>query len=517
MKQAAAPEKIAILDFGSQFTQLIARRIREQSVYCEIFTPGVKPKELLEGNVKGIILSGGPRSVYEPGAPACDPAILTSGTPVLGICYGMQFAFHALGGRVAPSENREYGRTTIRLRDSDTLFRNVPPESVVWMSHGDVVRGTGGNWKATAYTDNGLLCAARHRKLPIHTLQFHPEVAHTRYGIRILRNFLFGVCRCRGDWKMASFVRSAVEEIRARVGREKVLCALSGGVDSTVVASLIHRAIGRRLVCVFVNNGLLRADEPREMLRLFRERLRFNVIYVDAEKRFLGALRGVRDPERKRRIIGHEFIRTFEEVARRQRGVRYLAQGTLYPDLIESVSAHGGPTAKIKTHHNVGGLPKDLKFELIEPLRYVFKDEVRRIGQELRIPKQFRLRQPFPGPGLAVRCLGEVTKEKLDLLREADRIVRQEVEASGWQQRLWQYFAVLLPTRTVGVMGDARTYQNVVAIRAVESRDGMTADWARLPYPILERISSRITNEVRGINRVVFDVSSKPPGTIEWE
>jgi GMP synthase (glutamine-hydrolysing) len=429
----------------------------------------------------------------------------------------MQLACHRLGGRVVPSNNREYGHTRIKLRGRDPIFEKVPPQSVVWMSHGDVVKSGGKSWKALAYSDNGLLCAVRHRKLPIHALQFHPEVAHTRFGQRMLKNFLFKVCRCKGDWKMASFARRTVQEIRRRVGKEQVICALSGGVDSTVVATLIRRAIGRRLTCVFVNNGLLRKDEHTDLLKLFRKRLKFNVEYVDAEKRFLNRLKGVRQPERKRRIIGHDFIRIFERVARRKRGIRFLAQGTLYPDLIESVSAHGGPTAKIKTHHNVGGLPKDLKFELIEPLKFVFKDEVRRIAQELRIPKSFWRRQPFPGPGLAVRLIGEITRPKLDLLREADAIVREEIEAEGLHQGLWQYFAVLLPARSVGVMGDARTYESSIAVRIVESQDGMTADWAKLPHPVLGRISSRITNEVKGINRVVLDMTSKPPGTIEWE
>lgn len=509
-------EMIAIIDFGSQYTQLIARRIREANVYCEVFLPGVSPAELRKRNLKGVILSGGPRSVYEKDAPRVARELLTSSVPVLGICYGMQLVCHELGGKVEPSQNREYGRTRIKA-DGGALFEGVPAESTVWMSHGDVVCEVSDDWEALAYTHNGLLCAVRHRRRPVYAVQFHPEVAHTEHGGRILRNFLYKVCGCRGDWKMASLADEAIADIRQRVGRGKVICALSGGVDSTVVATLVHRAIGDRLLCVFVNNGLLRLNEAEQMAAMFREKLRFNLEYVNAEKRFLAKLKGVADPERKRKIIGREFIRVFESVARRHREIRFLAQGTLYPDVIESVPAFGGPTAKIKTHHNVGGLPKELKFELIEPLRFLFKDEVRALGREIGVPEEIIGRQPFPGPGLAVRVIGAVDRPKLDKLRRADLIVREEVERAGLHRGLWQYFAVLLPVQSVGVMGDARTYDNVIAIRAVESQDGMTADWAKLPHEVLDRISNRITNEVQGVNRVVFDISSKPPSTIEWE
>lgn len=509
-------EMIAIIDFGSQYTQLIARRIREANVYCEVFVPTVSPAELLKRNLRGVILSGGPRSVYEENAPRVARELLTCSLPLLGICYGMQLLCHELGGKVEPSQNREYGRTKIHV-NGGKLFEGVPAESTVWMSHGDVVRDVSGDWEALAYTHNKLLCAVRHRKRPVYAVQFHPEVVHTEYGKQILRNFLFEVCGCQGDWKMSSLVDEAIADIRQRVGKEKVICALSGGVDSTVAATLIHKAIGDQLLCVFVNNGVLRLNEAEQMVATFKENLHFNLEFINAENRFLARLKGVADPEEKRKIIGREFIRVFEGVARKHKEIRFLAQGTLYPDVIESVSAFGGPTAKIKTHHNVGGLPKDLKFELIEPLRFLFKDEVRALGREIGVPEEIVSRQPFPGPGLAVRVIGAIDKPKLDKLRRADQIVRDEVERAGLHKGLWQYFAVLLPVQSVGVMGDARTYDNVIAIRAVESQDGMTADWAKLPHDVLDRISNRITNEVKGVNRVVFDISSKPPSTIEWE
>jgi GMP synthase (glutamine-hydrolysing) len=510
-------ETVAIIDFGSQFTQLIARRIRESNVFSEIFRPGVRREELLKRPLKGIILSGGPKSVYDKDAPRWDSRILSAGVPVLGICYGMQLVCHELGGRVTPSKNREYGRTRIVVRDHDHLFEGVPESSTVWMSHGDVVDTVTQDWRKLAQTDYQLLCAVRHKSRPIYAVQFHPEVAHTEHGATILRNFVQKICGCRGDWRVESFAEAEIARIRQTVGRDRVICGLSGGVDSTVVATLVHRAVGGKLTCVFVDNGLLRLDEAESMVKMFREDLKLNVRAVDAEARFLKKLKGVREPERKRRIIGHEFIEVFSEEARKLKGAKYLAQGTLYPDLIESRSAFGGPTSKIKTHHNVGGLPKDLKFTLIEPLKLLFKDEVRRIAQALGISERFWRRQPFPGPGLAVRVVGEISKEKLQTLRRADNIVREEVEKAQAHPSLWQYFAVILPVRSVGVMGDARTYQNVIAIRAVESQDGMTADWARLPHAVLERISSRITNEVKGVNRVVYDISSKPPSTIEWE
>lgn len=509
-------ELVGIVDFGSQFTQLIARAVREASVYCEIFPPGEVAEELRRRPFRGIILSGGPRSVYEEGAPTIDTAVLTRGIPILGICYGMQLVCHKLGGAVSPSRTREYGRTSIRLEATDGLFEGIPRRSRVWMSHGDVVRTPGKDWIPLAHSENGLLCAVKHARLPIYAVQFHPEVSHTEYGIGILQNFLFRICGCQGTWRMSSFVEDQVRAIREKVGHDRILCGLSGGVDSTVVATLVHRAIGHREICVFVDNGLLRKNEAEDLARLFKS-LDLNVTLVDARERFLRALRGVKDPERKRKIIGHVFADVFEAFARKQKGIRWLAQGTLYPDWIESTAPFGGPTATIKTHHNVGGLPKRLKLGLIEPLKYLFKDEVRKVAQELGLPRAFWSRQPFPGPGLAVRILGEITRRRLEIVRAADSIIREEIERTGRSQRLWQYFAVLLPIRSVGVMGDARTYEHVIAIRAVESRDGMTADWARLPPELLGRISNRITNEVKGANRVVYDVSSKPPSTIEWE
>jgi GMP synthase (glutamine-hydrolysing) len=405
----------------------------------------------------------------------------------------------------------------ITVKESNHLFEGIPPTSMVWMSHGDIVNEGADDWLSMAHSDYNHLCAVRHKKRPIYAVQFHPEVVHTEHGKAILKNFILKICGCQGDWKMESFVDSEVRRIREQVGKDKVICGLSGGVDSTVVATLIHKAIGPQLTCVFVNNGVLRKDEAPTMVKMFRDELKFNLRYVDAEKRFLNVLKGVRDPERKRKLIGHEFIKVFSAEARRLKGAKFLAQGTLYPDLIESRSAFGGPTSKIKTHHNVGGLPKDLKFKLIEPLKYLFKDEVREIARTVGISESFWRRQPFPGPGLAVRIIGDISKDKLNILREADSIVRAEVETAGFHKTLWQYFAVLLPVRSVGVMGDARTYENVIAVRAVESQDGMTADWARLPPEVLEKISSRITNEVKGVNRVVYDISSKPPSTIEWE
>jgi GMP synthase (glutamine-hydrolysing) len=511
-------ELVGVVDFGGQYTQLIARRVRETNVFCEILMPGVKASQLRGRKLKGLIMSGGPASVYAPGAPRCDPKLFDLGVPVLGICYGMQLACLSLGSRVIASKDREFGRTELTIGNGSPLFRGVPKRTSVWMSHGDKVETASREFEVLAATRTCANAAVRHRSLPIYGVQFHPEVAHTPQGGRILRNFLFDVCKCQGDWKTTSVIEQAVADIRKAVGpKGRVLCGLSGGVDSSVVATLVHKAIGNRLTCVFVDNGLLRQGEAEEVRRLFRERLHLNLVVADAADEFLGRLKGVTDPEKKRKIIGHVFIDVFAREAKRIRGVEFLAQGTLYPDVIESHSAFGGPSAVIKSHHNVGGLPKRLKFKLIEPLRHLFKDEVRLIGRALGLPPKLVDRQPFPGPGLGVRCLGPLSKPRLDLLRRADAIVIAEIEKSGLHKKLWQYFAVLLPVSTVGVMGDERTYDNVIAVRAVESLDGMTADWARLPAEVLETISSRIVNEVKGLNRVVYDISSKPPSTIEWE
>jgi GMP synthase (glutamine-hydrolysing) len=508
---------VAILDFGSQYTQLIARRTREASVYCEILPATTTPEELKKHRLKGIILSGGPASVYHRKAPTCDPKIFELGVPVLGICYGMQLGAKLLGSKVAAAADREYGRTDIVIRNGDKLFRGVPNETQVWMSHGDKVDASTKEFEALATTKNCAWAAVRHKKRPFYGVQFHPEVHHTPYGSQILRNFLYAICGCRGDWEMKSYVDNAIAEIRRTAGKDHVLCALSGGVDSGVVAALFHKAISSRLTCVFVDNGLLRKGEAKKVRDFFEKRMHVNLICVDASAKFLKLLKNVTDPEKKRTIIGHTFIQVFQQAARPLKQIKFLAQGTLYPDVIESKSAHGGPSAKIKTHHNVGGLPDKLGFKLIEPLRFLFKDEVRRIGRELGLPDELVRRQPFPGPGLAVRCPGPITPERLETLRECDDIVCHEIERAKLNEKLWQYFAVLLPVKTVGVMGDERTYQEVVSIRLVESLDGMTADWSRVSYDVLNAISSRIVNEVKGVNRVVYDISSKPPSTIEWE
>ena len=511
-------ELVGVVDFGGQYTQLIARRVRETHVFCEILMPDVKAEDLRRRKLKGLIMSGGPASVYAPGAPRCDPKLFELGVPVLGICYGMQLACLSLGGKVTAAKDREFGRTELTIGNGSPLFRGVPRRTSVWMSHGDKVETASREFEVLAATRNCANAAVRHRSRPIYGVQFHPEVAHTPQGGRMLRNFLFDVCGCHGDWKTTSVIEQAVSDIRAAVGpKGRVLCGLSGGVDSSVVATLVHRAIGSRLTCVFVDNGLLRLGEADQVRHLFRDRLHLNLVVSDSSEEFLRKLKGVSDPEKKRKIIGHVFIDVFAREAKRVKGVDFLAQGTLYPDVIESRSAFGGPSAVIKTHHNVGGLPKRLRFKLVEPLRHLFKDEVRKIGRALGMPPRLVDRQPFPGPGLGVRCLGPLSKPRLDLLRRADEIVVAEIEKAGLHKRLWQYFAVLLPVSTVGVMGDERTYDNVIAVRAVESLDGMTADWARIPNEVLATISSRIVNEVKGLNRVVYDISSKPPSTIEWE
>jgi GMP synthase (glutamine-hydrolysing) len=512
------PDTIIILDFGSQYTQLIARRVRELRVYSEILPHDAARAEIERLNPRGIILSGGPSSVYDDDAPALPDFLLDLNTPLLGICYGMQLLAHRLGGRVEPSSTREYGHALVHIDRAESLFSNLQSPMSVWMSHGDQITALPRDFVALAHSDTCPFAAMANPARKIYALQFHPEVAHTPHGMDLLRHFLFDVCGCAGDWTPAAFIASTIEEIRARVGTARVLCALSGGVDSTVVATLVGRAIGEQLVCVFVDHGLLREGEAQGVIELFRNQ-RLEMVPVDARDRFIEKLRGVTDPEEKRKLIGAEFVRVFEETAQSLAGAapfRFLAQGTLYPDVIESRGV-GRAAARIKTHHNVGGLPEDLQFGLIEPLRGLFKDEVRAVGVELGLPAESVYRQPFPGPGLAVRILGEVTRERLAIVRAADAIVREEIERGGLAREVWQYFAILTPLKTVGVMGDGRTYEHVVAVRAVSSADGMTADWARLPHDLLARIGSRIVNEVRGVNRVVYDITSKPPGTIEWE
>ena len=513
---APSHEKVLIVDFGSQYAQLIARRVREQQVCAEIVPASVTPEQVR--NAKALILSGGPASVYGKGAPTLDPAVFSQGTPVLGICYGMQLMAHLLGGEVKPAAKREFGRARIDVASPDGLFHGLSPSLEVWMSHGDSVTNPGTDFQTLATSQNTPFAAVRHATAPLYGVQFHPEVTHTREGAQILSNFLYGVCGVKGDWTLASVVEEATQQIRAQVGpTDGVICGLSGGVDSSVAAVLIHRAIGDRLTCIFVDNGLLRLNEADEVRSTFAEHFKIKLRFADAGEQFLATLAGVTDPEEKRRRIGHAFVDVFKHEAKAVPGAKWLAQGTLYPDVIESTSAHGGPSVTIKTHHNVGGLPAELGFKLLEPFRFLFKDEVRAIGRALSVPEAIVKRHPFPGPGLGVRVVGEVTVERLRRLREADAIVTEEIVKAGVYDRLWQAFAVLVPVQTVGVMGDERTYDNVIAVRAVESTDGMTADWAPLPPDLLGRISSRISNEVRGINRVVYDISSKPPATIEWE
>jgi len=524
-----AHSKILILDFGAQYTQVIARRVRECQVYSEIVRFDISAGDVKKLKPNGIILSGGPASVYDQDAPHVDPQIFSLGIPVLGICYGMQLMAHHLGGQVEFSARREYGAAVLHVMDGSRLFEGLGPQLDIWNSHGDKVTALPAGFHAAARTENSPFAAIENSERNLFAVQFHPEVAHTPRGREILQNFVYHICHCAMDWTMGSFIEEACERIRRQVGDEKVVLGLSGGVDSSVTAALLHKAIGDQLTCIFVNNGLLRSREEEMVQRVFGENFRVRLKYVDASERFLRSLKGVSDPEQKRKIIGNEFIEVFqhatEELLEEDRrngagkhgGYKFLAQGTLYPDVIESVSIEGNPSQMIKSHHNVGGLPEKMHFQLVEPVRQLFKDEVRQLGLQLGLPKEIVYRQPFPGPGLAVRILGEVTPERLSILREADTIVVSEMESSDWYYRVWQSFAVLLPVRSVGVMGDQRTYENTIVLRIVESQDGMTADWVRLPYELLARISARISNEVRGVNRVCYDISSKPPSTIEWE
>jgi GMP synthase (glutamine-hydrolysing) len=536
----AAHSRILILDFGSQYTQVIARRIRELQVYSEIVQYDISAAEVAELQPNGIILSGGPASVYDKGAPQVDPAILSLGIPVLGICYGLMLMAHHLGGKVAFSGRREYGAGMLQITNGSQLFDGLESQLDVWNSHGDEVTSLPAGFRAAARTEGSNFAAVEDPDRKLYGLQFHPEVAHTPRGKEILKNFVYHICHCAMDWTMGSFIAEACARVQRQVGDAKVVLGLSGGVDSSVTAALLHKAIGDQLTCIFVNNGLLRAREEEVVQRVFGENFHIRLEYVDASERFLKQLRGVTDPEQKRKIIGNEFIDVFQHateklLAEEQSGMgfqpmnskdigkmpmpqyRFLAQGTLYPDVIESVSIDGNPANVIKSHHNVGGLPEKMHFELVEPVRQLFKDEVRQVGLQLGLPKEIVYRQPFPGPGLAVRILGEVTPERLSILRAADTVVQSEMEAADWYYKVWQSFAVLLPVQSVGVMGDQRTYENTVALRIVESQDGMTADWVRVPYELLARISNRICNEVKGVNRVVYDISSKPPSTIEWE
>ncbi|GAB4170542.1 MAG: glutamine-hydrolyzing GMP synthase [Terrimicrobiaceae bacterium] len=519
---SAIEDKVLILDFGSQYTQVIARRVRECKVYSEILPFWSPVSEIQALNPKGIILSGGPASVYAKGAPQADKGIYELGVPVLGICYGMQLLTRDLGGKVERSDRREYGAGSLQVTQAGGLFHGLPTVLDVWNSHGDKITALPKGFRALGRTENSPHAVIGDERRRIYGLQFHPEVAHTPKGKAILQNFLHRICGCKSRWTMGSFIERTCQQIRDQVGEDQVILGLSGGVDSSVAAALIHQAIGDQLTCIFVDNGLLRANEARAVEKLFAGEFRIKMKTVDAAKQFLSRLKGVTEPEAKRKIIGNEFIRVFEAAARDLRKsspgkYRFLAQGTLYPDVIESVSISGNPAALIKSHHNVGGLPERMKFQLVEPLRQLFKDEVRKVGEQLGLSREVVHRQPFPGPGLAVRVLGDLTAEKLRMVREADAIVIEEMKASGWYYKVWQSFAVLLPVKSVGVMGDERTYENTVALRVVESRDGMTADWVRLPADLLARISSRIINEVNGVNRVCYDISSKPPATIEWE
>lgn len=509
-------ENILIMDFGSQYTQLIARRVREAKVFCEIVSHRLDAGSLAARKPSGIILSGGPDSVYQQGAPRLEAEILKLGIPILGICYGMQLMAHLLEGEVERGERREYGRTLMRIANQDHLYQGMDEEQSVWMSHGDRISSLPEGFEATARSESNPIVSMADKKRKLYGIQFHPEVIHTKHGTEILKNFLYHICQCRGDWTMAKFCEESIQKIKDDVGSDKVICALSGGVDSSVMALLVHRAIGDNLICLFIDNGLLRKGEADEVIHRFKGKYHLSVSRIDASREFLDALKGVSDPEEKRKIIGNTFIQVFEREAMHRGGVRYLAQGTIYPDRIESASVKG-PSATIKTHHNVGGLPEMMNLLLIEPLKDLFKDEVRKLGLELGLDSEFLQRHPFPGPGLAVRVVGDVTRERIRVLQEADNIFIEELKGSGFYEGVSQAFAVLLPIKSVGVMGDERTYENVLTLRAVETTDFMTADWSRLPHDFLARVSTRIVNEVPGINRVLYDISSKPPSTIEWE
>ena len=508
---------ILIIDFGSQYNQLIARRVRENHVYCQIEPPDISMDAIRELRPEGIILSGGPASIYSKGAPRVDKDIFKLGIPILGICYGLQYMVDSLGGKVIGSQKREYGFAELLVQKQKGIFKGITKKTQCWMSHGDSIGALPPGFAVTAVTANTPVAATEDTKRGFYGLQFHPEVVHTREGKKMLANFLFDICRCQKSWSMKSFIHRAVEEIRQQVGDEKVILGLSGGVDSSVAAVLLNKAIGKQLICVFVDNGVLREGEAGRVIEMFKKNLHINLRFARAGKIFLRKLKGVTDPEKKRKIIGRTFIEVFDQEALKIKGVKFLAQGTLYPDLIESRSAFGGPSAVIKSHHNVGGLPKKMNLKLVEPLKHLFKDEVRLLGKELGLADDVVWRQPFPGPGLAIRIIGEITPERLSILRKADTILWEEIRAKKLYYKLWQSFAVLLPIKSVGIMGDQRTYENILAIRAVTSDDAMTADWAPLPHDVLARLSNRIINEVRGVNRVVYDISSKPPSTIEWE
>jgi GMP synthase (glutamine-hydrolysing) len=508
---------ILIIDFGSQYNQLIARRVRENHVYCQIEPPDISIAAIKALKPEGIILSGGPASIYSKGAPRVDRGIFDLGIPLLGICYGLQYMVDSLGGKVIGSKKREYGFAELLIKKQQGIFGKVTKKTQCWMSHGDSIGSLPEGFAITASTANTPVAAAEDVQRDFYGLQFHPEVVHTKEGKKILANFLFNICRCKKSWSMKSFINHAVEEIRGQVGSEKVILGLSGGVDSSVAAVLLNKAIGKQLTCVFVDNGVLREGEAKRVIEMFKKNLQINLRFARSGQLFLKKLKGVTDPEKKRKIIGRTFIEVFDQEARKIKNVKFLAQGTLYPDLIESRSAFGGPSAVIKSHHNVGGLPKKMNLKLVEPLKHLFKDEVRLLGKELELADDVVWRQPFPGPGLAIRIIGEVTAQRLSVLRKADTILIEEIRANNLYYKLWQSFAVMLPLKSVGIMGDQRTYENILAIRAVTSDDAMTADWAPLPHDIMARISNRIINEVRGVNRVVYDISSKPPSTIEWE
>ncbi len=510
-------QTILILDFGSQYTQLIARRVRESKVFSKIIPYNTPAKEIASFFPKGLILSGGPASVTDKKSPYPDKGIFKLGVPILGICYGMQVITEMLGGKVRHTKEREYGKVELFVDDNRDLFSHLPGNFTCWASHGDYVRKLPLGFHISAHTMNTPIAAIANRKRKIYAVQFHPEVTHTEKGNQILSNFLFRICGCLSRWTMQSFIKESIENIKKTIGRERIVLGLSGGVDSSVAAILIHKAIGRNLRCIFIDNGVLRKDEPQQIRKIFRNMYHLNLAYLDRSKRFLLRLKGITDPEQKRKIIGEEFIKVFEEEAAKVKGVKFLGQGTLYPDVIESISPTGAPSSRIKSHHNVGGLPAQMKLKLIEPLRELFKDEVRQIARGLGLPDTIIFRQPFPGPGLAIRIIGEVTDARLNLLREVDHRVIDEIRSAGLYEQVWQSFAILLPIKSVGIMGDERTYENVVALRCVASLDGMTADWVKLPYEVLEKISNRIINEVKGVNRVVYDISSKPPATIEWE